>query len=229
MKDIDYTRLDYTRWSFRQRLFQKAFALGVRLLGRLHIEGIEKIPSGAFVAATNHTHNLDMPVYFSISTRPTICFVSDSWKNKAGFNWFLSQVGQVIFVALREESGGRNVSNRKALSQALSVLRSGGILALAPQGGRSLEGLQPGLPGIAYLANRGSVPVQTVVVYGQELAIQHWKRFRRVPVYVRFGPLIRLPEHKMKSGELLEQTHRIMVELARLLPPEYRGVYHDVE
>ena len=230
MKEIDYTELDYSRWSFWQFLFQKVFALLVKMLARVRIEGLEKIPSsGAFVAATNHSHLFDVPLYFTIAPRRTICFVSDTWQKKPVFRWLLTRVGQVIFVTLREKEENRTKTNRKALTQGLTVLRSGGILALAPEGRRSLDGLKPGLPGIAYLANRASAPIQTVVIYGQESAKQHWKRLRRVPVYVRIGPLIHLPEGKMKSDELQEHTNRIMAELARLLPSEYRGVFQDVD
>jgi len=47
-------------------------------------------------------------------------------------------------------------------------------------------------------------------------------------LYIRFGPLIELPAQKMKIDELQDHTDRIMVELARLLPPEYRRIYQDV-
>lgn len=230
MKDIDYTTLDYSRWSFPQRLFQRAFALVVKLLARVHMEGVEKIPStGAFVIASNHMHIFDMPLYFSIAPRRTICFVSDNWQNKPIFGWFLNRVGQVIFVTLREKEEAQNKSNRKALVQGLTVLRSGGVLALTPEGGRSVHGLKRGLPGIAYMANRAPVPILTVVVYGQEHAWRFWKRLRRVPVYVRVGPFIELPAQKMKIDELQNHTDRIMIALARLLPPEYRGTYQNVD
>jgi len=228
MKEINYATLDYTRWSFHQRLFQKALALVVRVLARLHVEGFEKMPStGAFVAATNHMHILDVPLYFSVAPRRTICFVSDNWQHKPFFGWFLTWMGQVVFVTLREKKEARNKSNRKALAQGLEVLRSGGILALAPEGGRGVRGLKKGLPGIAYMANRAPAPVQTVVIYGQEHAWTHWRRLRRVPVHIRFGPLIEPPVQKMKTPGLLTFSDQIMAALARLLPPGYRGVYDE--
>ena len=82
MSDIDYAAVDFSRWSPGQRLWQAAAALLMKSIARVHIEGIEKIPSsGAFVAATNHVHILDVPLYFSMAPRRTICFVSDNWQN----------------------------------------------------------------------------------------------------------------------------------------------------
>ena len=229
MSDIDYAAVDFSRWSPGQRLWQAAAALLMKSIARVHIEGIEKIPSsGAFVAATNHVHILDVPLYFSMAPRRTICFVSDNWQNTPLLGRFLTRVGQVIFVTLREGKGAGNKSNRKALAQGLTVLRAGGVLALAPEGGRGVDGLKKGLSGIAYMANRAPAPILTMVVYGQEHAWQYWKRLRRVPVCFRFGPLIHLPAQKLKTDELEDHTTRIMVELARMLPPEYRGAYGDV-
>ena len=229
MTEIDYAALDYSRWPFHQSLWQKGIALVVRLLARVRMEGFEKIPpTGCFLAATNHMHILDVPLYFSMAPRRTICFVSDNWQNTPLLGLFLKKVGQVIFVTLRKRKNGDHKSNRTALAQGLSVLRSGGVLALAPEGGLGVGGLKKGLPGIAYLANRAPAPMLPMLIYGQENVWQHWKRLRRAPVYFRFGPLIQLPARRMKSDELQDHTDRIMVELARLLPPEYRGTYQDV-
>ena len=97
--EIDYAALDYSRWPFHQSLWQKGIALVVRLLARVRMEGFEKIPStGCFLAATNHMHILDVPLYFSMAPRRTICFVSDNWQNTPLLGLFLKKVGQVIFV-----------------------------------------------------------------------------------------------------------------------------------
>ncbi len=228
MTDIDYAALDYSRWSFHQRLFQKAFSAVIRVLARVHVEGFEKIPStDAFVAASNHLHLFDIILYFSIAPRRTIPFVTNRFQTTPFFGWFLTRVGQVIFVTSRKTEATRHKSNRKAIAQGLRVLRSGGILGLTPEGGRSVHGLSSGLPGIAYMANRAPAPILTMAIYGEERAWDYWKRLRRVPVHIRFGPLIELPARKMKIGELQEFTDRIMAEVARLLPPEYQGAYQD--
>lgn len=228
MKEIDFAQLNYSGWSFQQWVLQKVVRVMMKLIARIDIQGFENLPvQGPVVAAINHLHIFDMTVFFTIAPRRTICFVSDNWETKPGFGWFLSTIGQVIWVNIREKEETKNKSNRQALRKGLTVLQSGGILGVAPEGRRSVEGLKEGLPGIAYLANRSSAPIATVVAYGQEHAMQYWKRLRRVPISVRFGPLITLPDRKMKTDELQKETGQVMKALAQLLPPEYRGVYEE--
>ena len=223
---VNYASLDYSRWSWHQRIFQKVFALTLKLVARIHIEGFEHIPpTGPMVVASNHLHLFDVPLYFSIAPRRTICMISDNWRTKPFWRWFLTWMGQVIFVTLREHEHAQYKSNRRAISQSLTVLRSGGILGLAPEGGRSQAGLKQGLPGVAYMANRASVPILPAAIYGQERAWQCWKRLRRVPIYIRMGLLIEPPAQKLTTPELQTYTDHIMTVLAQLLPPEYRGKY----
>jgi hypothetical protein len=49
-----------------------------------------------------------------------------------------------------------------------------------------------------------------------------------VPVRVRIGSPIELPEGKAEKEQLQAYTNQIMIALARLLPPEYRGVYAEL-
>ncbi len=224
----NYAALDYSRWSLHQRLLQRLASLMTRGLTRLQVEGLEHIPSaGPVVAATNHLSLLDVPLYFAIAPRRTICLISDNWKTKPVFGYLLARLAQVIFVTLRETETDRHKSNRQALAQSLTVLSAGGILALAPEGGRSPQGLKRGRPGIVYMANRGSAPILTAVMYGQEHARHYWKRARRVPIYIRFGPLIELPAQKLSVDELQHYTDLVMASLATLLPADYQGVYTE--
>jgi 1-acyl-sn-glycerol-3-phosphate acyltransferase len=106
------------------------------------------------------------------------------------------------------------------------VLAAGGIVAVAPEGRRSKSGgLQRGRNGVARLAVRTGAPVVPVAIWGQEHAFRSWRRLRRAPVDVRFGapPSLR----SLEASAPTVVTTRIMVEIARLLPPEYRGAYAD--
>lgn len=219
-QDVDYAQLDYSKWTFLQRLFQGLVRLLAWLLMRIDAEGAEKIPErGAFILSPNHLHLLDVPVIFIFVRRRTVVFVADKWKNTPVVGWILGKLGDGIFVA-------RGTPDRRALSQALQVLQAGGALALAPEGTRSRTGgLGTGHTGVAYLATRAPAPVLPVVAYGQEKCFAYWRRLRRVPIKVRFGDVIHLPAGKARTTELEKQTEEIMLALARLLPPEYQGIY----
>lgn len=219
---IDYAHVDYSRWSPLQRWIQRVVQILVRLLARVHVEGLEHIPrTGPFILAINHLSLLDAPVMFSFLPRRAVVFAADKWQRVPGINWALSAVGTAIYVA-------RGQPDRRALRQALTVLRSGGILAMAPEGTRSRTGgLIQGHEGVAYLATRAPAPILPAVAYGQEKALHCWKRLRRPAIHVRFGALMELPPGRHSMEQLHLYTEQLMVTLARMLPPSYRGVYAD--
>ncbi len=218
-EQTDYSQLDYRQWTFLQRLFRGFVTVAMRLLARIDVEGVERMPAeGAFIFAPNHLHVLDVPVLLVHMSRRTVVFAADKWVGHL-FGWILTTFGNAIFVA-------RGTPDRRALSKALTVLRAGGVLALAPEGTRSRSGgLGEGHTGLAYLATRAPAAILPVVAYGHEKCFVYWRRLRRVPVSVRFGHLIELPPGRWSVDELEQQTEQIMSALAELLPIEYRGIY----
>ena len=99
---------------------------------------------------------------------------------------------------------------------------------MAPEGKVSRTGgLLQGRSGIAYLATEAGVPILPVVAFGQEKASHCWKRFRRVTVQIRIGSLLELPAGKATARQLEAYTDQVMLAMARLLPPPYRGVYEQ--
>ncbi len=222
MPSTDYSRLDYRRWTPLQRVLQRIFRLLARLTLRVHVEGLERFPrTGPLIVAPNHIHLFDVPLLFCYLPRRTVVFVADKWKRVPVANWLLGRVGNGIWVR-------RGAPDRRALRAALQVLRRGGVLGVAPEGTRSRTGgLQPGRPGIAYLATQAPAPILPVALFGQEKAVACWQRLRRPEVHVRFGEPIHLPPGRHRTEELEAYTQEVMLALARLLPPEYRGVYAD--
>ena len=192
----------------------------MRLLIRLEVEDVEHIPeTGAFVLASNHLHILDPALGLICVPRRMVGIVKDKWR-RPPFNWFLMGMSDIIFVGN---------SNRHALFQATRVLQAGGVAAISPEGTRSPTGaLGKGHVGAAFVATRAPAPVLPAVIYGQEHAMEYWKRLRRVPVYARIGTLIELPPGKADREQLEAFTEQIMMAIADLLPPAYRGIYAEV-
>ncbi|MEZ0395446.1 MAG: lysophospholipid acyltransferase family protein [Anaerolineales bacterium] len=124
----------------------------------------------------------------------------------------------------------RGRADRRAIAAALEGFRQGRRILIAPEGRESLTGaLEPGTEGAAFLALKAGVPVVPLVVTGTETwrIFGNLKKLRRTPVSLTVGKPFVL------SGEgreaVREGTRLIMESLARLLPPEYRGVYRYVE
>ena len=205
-------------WSPLQRIVRGVLSALVRLLCRLECSG-EFADCAGCVLAVNHLHVVDTPILFSLLPWPASFFVSEHMKSFRIAHWFLAHVANTIWVS-------RGQGDVQALQAALSVLRSGGIVAVAPEGRISKGGgLLQGRTGTAYLATQAKVPVLPVVAYGQERMFRSWVRLRRAPVKVRIGKLIHLPAGGASTRELETYTNSIMLELARMLPEEYRGVY----
>jgi 1-acyl-sn-glycerol-3-phosphate acyltransferase len=102
------------------------------------------------------------------------------------------------------------------------------MFAVAPEGTRNPEGkLQRGKAGVVLLAQRSGAPIQPVVHHGDIHWQEKLKRFRRVPFNIEVGPPFRISKRARPISSSTRQaiTDEIMLQMARLLPEDYRGVY----
>lgn len=212
--------LDYDAWDRRQRVTRRSVSGLVRGAARVDAEGLEHVPAtGAAILAPNHLSLADVPVLFSVLERPVIPFAAEELRRWPWLRLVLGDVGNAIYVR-------RGDRDERAIAQALAVLRSGGILAIIPEGRRSaIGGLERGKAGAAYLTALADVPVVPVVAWAQERLGRDLARLRRARVQVRFGAPLRFAAGDPTARELRNRTDRIMLELARMLPESYRGVY----
>jgi 1-acyl-sn-glycerol-3-phosphate acyltransferase len=195
-----------------------------RLLGwlllRQEVRGLEHIPaSGPYLIAVNHLSIADPPMIFMNVPQQLVMFAADKWKRVPGVRQLAEAVG-VIWVA-------RGEADLSAIKAALTVLRAGQPMGLAPEGTRSHTAeLQPGKTGAAYLADRTGVPIVPIGITGTEAFARNLRRLRRTPVRMVIGRPFTLPATGRAKGEaLVAHTTTIMCHIAALLPPEYRGVY----
>jgi len=219
-----HSTLDYAHWTIAQKAVRMAVTAGFRLLGNIETEGLENIPAtGPCVLAVNHLSMAEGPLYMTLLKRRGVPVVNSRLQQNRVLHWFVSDMAQAIYVT-------PNQINDESLHRALAVLRSGGMLILAPEGTRSRTGgLLPGKPGVAWLATQIDVPVVPVVAWGHEKWRERGKHRERIPIHVRAGAPLRFPQGHPSPGSLHRYTDQIMAQLAALLPPEYRGVYANQE
>jgi 1-acyl-sn-glycerol-3-phosphate acyltransferase len=218
---LDYSSLDYSRWTPSQQLVRSVFKFGFRFLADIEAEGLERIPqTGPCVLVVNHLSMADVPLLFTLVQRRVVLLAVDELKKFPILDWFVSDLGQAIYVK-------RNETDEKALNDALSVLKAGGMVALSPEGIRSKTGLLRGRTGVAYLATKIDVPIIPVAAWGQERWRSRFRSVRRLPVQVRVGEPIRLPIGPTPPWLLRKHTDDIMSAIAGLLPPEYHGAYAE--
>lgn len=226
MSKDSMNQADHIKLPVRVRFLRHLAWLVLRLLTRLEVYGVEKIPAtGATLMIMNHLHWLDPIIGVAVIQRPTVMFTAEKWEHRPVIGSVLRWSQRVIFVV-------RGELDRRALSQALEVLERGEMLGVAPEGTRSKTGaLLQAHDGAAYLVSRSGATVAPVVAYGQEQAERQWKRLRRPHIVVRVGEPFRFEDtpNKARSRDLPPYTEEMMRRLAELLPPGYRGVYGDQE
>lgn len=182
---------------------------------RLTVHGRENLPAGGYILASNHLSNWD-PIATAIGVLHTQ--MHPVGKQELFDFPVLGRIPPWLGgIPVRRGSVERETIDlcRRYLGQRRPVL-------LLPEGTRSRTGgLSHGKPGLIFLAQLTQAPIVPVGVWGTERMGTPW---RPAQVQVRFGAPIHIPRSRRGPGReaALEE---VMVAIARLLPPAYRGVY----
>ena len=184
------------------------------------IEGLENVPKeGGLIIISNHISNFDPPL-LSCSIPRRMYFLSKRGIFKPGVAQFLRAFGAYPV--------GRDGQDLEAFNWSRRILTQGGAVCLFPEARRAPGAkMVTALPGTALLALRARATLLPVAVTGT----QHLTPLPRIffPVgnfTVRIGKPFTLPEApRIRREQLDALTTSMMLKVAELLPPEYRGVY----
>lgn len=194
------------------------------LLTHWEVEGEENLPPGGpLLVVFNHLAWFDAPLAIAALPWPMTGIALKDLQRIPVTGQLLSLTG-VIWV-------DRGRYDREALRQALTLLKEGGVLGIAPEGRMSVTGaLERGKTGPVFIARKADVPILPIGITGTEKALGEWRSFRRAHLKAVIGRVFRLPERgrfESRKEERQADADFIMERLAELLPPEYRGVYAD--
>ncbi len=217
----DHARLEPQRRFLRFLIKYIGFTLFAKLD---RVDGLENVPKqGAAILMINHIAFIDPIVVLHTLPRNITPLAKIEVYNYPLIGIF-PRIWHVIPVR-REEV------DRRAIQQALELLHAGEILLVAPEGTRGPQ-LQVGKEGIAFLASRSKSPIIPVAIEGTVgfPALRFTKRWKEPGAVIRFGKPYRFQEryHRARQEELRKMTDEAMYILASLLPPDRRGVYHDL-
>lgn len=197
----------------------------LRLLCRVDDTQLERVPErGPLILVANHVNFLEVPLVFThLQPRPIAGFAkAETWDNPLMARLF------DLWGAIPIRRGEADLN---ALRRGLALLEAGYILGVSPEGTRSNDGrLQPGHPGVVFLAHRTRAPLLPVVYYGGERFKTNLTHLRRTDFHIVVGnPFHLATEGVNLTREVRQQmVEEVMYQLAALLPPVYRGAYADL-
>ncbi len=195
----------------------------MRLLLRLDLSGVTRIPDEGPVALVgNHTNFVDPVLAYTIHDRYVKGMTASETYHRPVFNLFAWAV-EAIPVE-------RGTPDREAIRACVEALEHGQALYIAPEGTRSHDGrLQQGKAGVTVILLRAGVriPIYPVGFVGLEDFWPNLKRLHRTPTRVVMGDPFWLdpPQGRVRREVRDQMIDEIMIQVARLLPPENHGVY----
>jgi len=193
-----------------------------RILCRVEDGWTGQVPlQGPLILVCNHVNFLDAPLMYShLQPRPLTGFAKvETWDNP--LLGLLFDLWGAIPIQ-------RGEPDRKALKLGLAALEQGKILAIGPEGTRSGDGkLKCGQPGVALIALKSGAPLLPMAYFGGEHFHKNMRQLQRTDFHIRVGRQFRVELGDQKNTHLVRQqiTDEIMIQLALLLPAEYRGYY----
>jgi 1-acyl-sn-glycerol-3-phosphate acyltransferase len=196
--------------------------VGTGVVCRIEDAELELVPRrGPLILAVNHINSLDAPLLLAhLQPRRMRGLAKiETWDNK--FMGWLFNLWESIPIR-------RGEADLEAVRRCLNALESGDILAVAPEGTRTYDGrLISGRPGIVLIALRSGAPILPVAHWGGEDFSKNIKRLKRTDFHIRVGkPFILDSKGEKVNGKIRqEMVDEIMLQIASLMPEEYRGQY----
>ncbi|MFH1645546.1 MAG: lysophospholipid acyltransferase family protein [Candidatus Omnitrophota bacterium] len=179
--------------------------LGLEVIG---LENIRELK--AFIIASNHCSNLD-PMAIGASLKRRVRFFAKKELTQIKyFSWITKRLALILI--------DRKGFDRAALREALAVLHNGEILAVFPEGTRSVDGkLGEAKAGVSIFAFSAKVPVVPVCVQGTNKALPAGARsIKRHKIRLIFGkPIIPPSDVSRENKKILYENFadRIMREI----------------
>ncbi|MGB2895338.1 MAG: lysophospholipid acyltransferase family protein [Anaerolineales bacterium] len=206
------------------RLVNTTIKCLMRMLCRIEADQLVSVPTqGPFILLSNHINFLEPLVYYTHLYPRSMAFFAkaESWDNK-------------LLGILFDMWGGiplqRGTADVGAIRLGLAALGEGLMLAVAPEGTRSGDGiLGKGHPGVVIMALRSGAPLLPMACYGHEDFWDNLTHLRRTDFRIVVGQPFFLRAEGPATREVRRQmTDEVMCQIAALLPPAYRGVYANL-
>ena len=193
-----------------------------RRLMDIEVSGQEHLPlTGGCILTTNHLSRLDTPLFLTCANRDDFCaLVTDKYRSNPFFALFI-KITSSIWI-------NREIADHAAIRAALSKIKAGWMLGIAPEGTRSRVGsLIQAKSGTVLLAERAGVQIIPVGIQGTEECMAKLRRFNRPSIKVSYGAAYSMPsiDRNDRESSVRRNTDEMMCRIAALLPEQYHGFY----
>ncbi|HKS80626.1 MAG TPA: lysophospholipid acyltransferase family protein [Candidatus Acidoferrales bacterium] len=181
---------------------------------RVRVEGLEKIPSGVCIFASNHLSNVDPVALVPAIPRQIALLVK---KELFRVPLLSTAMLQAKFVPVDRADREAAVAS---VDKAVLYLKDGLSFAVFPEGTRSRDGhLRPFKKGTFVMAIQAGVPIVPVCLIGaQKLMRKGSRALYPGEVIVRFLPPVDASQYTFEQrGELLSRVEKLVADA---LPPE---------
>lgn len=217
--------LPYPRRSVPRALVRWLGRAVLPLLFKVTVSGREHFPEGGpLLVVGNHRAVMEavlLAVYTPWQFEP---LGAADVPHEAFVQWALDLYGYIPV--------NRGHFDRRALLQALGVLRQGGIVAIFPEGGIWNAGRMRAQTGVAWLSYRAEAPVLPIGFGGTLGALKRGLRLARPRLTVRVGQVIPaacLPGDQPRKAYLQAFAARTVDAIEALLPIAERGNGQRIE
>jgi len=187
----------------------------------LRVEGVENVPrKGGVVLACNHPGGMDSFVLGFASPRQVYYMAKRELFNvHPVMTFLLYRIGAFPI--------NRGARDTEAIEYSVELLKQGRVLGMFPEGTRNRgKPMRRGKSGAVRIAIDAGVPVVPVAVLGIPHLHKNWLNpFKRTQLSVQFGQPMLFPAGTMEDVQ--EYTTEIMLEVARMMPPDLRGHYGE--
>jgi 1-acyl-sn-glycerol-3-phosphate acyltransferase len=161
--------------------------------------GVEHLPAGGFVLASNHLSNLDpFALAWALWPERPVCWMAKAELHNAALDKVMRSLNAFPIRRGEIDTG--------AFRAAQDLLRSGAVIGMFPEGTRRTKGMRKKFvpeahPGTARIALGAGVPLVPAAIAGTD------RLSRRGPVSVAYGPAIEV-------GDLASLPRRRAAEIA---------------
>jgi 1-acyl-sn-glycerol-3-phosphate acyltransferase len=210
-----------------QRIAAAFFKALTGLMFRVDAAALAKVPKrGPLIIITNHVHIPEIPTLY-VRLLPRKVYGMAQAERVFDRNLWGAILRWIDTIPV-----WRGEADMNALRTGIRRLTEGAIVLLDPEGTRSHDGrLQKGLPGAILMALHSGAPMLPVVHYGSENYQENLKRLRRTAMHYVVGKPFRVNAggERVTSAIRQQMIDEVMLQMASLLPPQYRGAYASLQ